>query len=105
MYHLHAMWLRSWGYGEYRAKSRGGGVQVYGFKRLPLSDLHEKLDLSQIANSIEHSRWYHECFMREKRSMLCTITPRRSRSCQGGAEMKVVTQYRTRVIMRGTVGG
>ena len=64
------------------------GFQVYDFKRLPLPDLLEKLDLGPMANTTEYSGWYHECFTRDERSMLCTMTPRPSRARQAKKDEK-----------------
>lgn len=62
------------------ANARPSAIQVYDFKRLPLPDLLDKLDLGPSANTIEYSGWYHPYFLRDDHSRLSLMTPRPSRA-------------------------
>ncbi|KAM0755878.1 winged helix DNA-binding domain-containing protein [Meredithblackwellia eburnea MCA 4105] len=75
---LHDVLPKSFGHSNLQSFTRQ--LNVYDFKRLPLPELLEKLDLGPTASTVEYSGWYHPSFKRDDVSLLATMTPRPSRA-------------------------
>lgn len=59
--------------------SHPSSPQVYGFNRVPLTTLYEKLEIDQTSSTASYNGWYHEDFNRDTNDWV-RMTPRPSRA-------------------------